>query len=163
MSDLDLDAIREQFAHYREHQAHAFARQWSCCSAHGPADHVPALLAEVERLTKRVAEEPIPCPVDHGCDVDESCSCWCDLHDCPIDECPTYRLVTSWLDARDAEVERLKASQQPDGGEWVTEYGHNQHLGKPAYFDAHTCASPYCNVQRRVWYGPAEPIVEVSP
>lgn len=50
MSELDLTPIRERFSHYRDHQAHAFAVRWSCCSAHGPADDVPALIEEVERL-----------------------------------------------------------------------------------------------------------------
>lgn len=51
---LDLDAVRRSFADYRQHQGDSMARGWSCCSAHGPADRVPALLAEVERLNKRL-------------------------------------------------------------------------------------------------------------
>lgn len=49
-----------------------------------------------------------PCPVDHQCEGEASCGCWCDLHDVPIAECPTFTLVRSWLDSRDAELERLR-------------------------------------------------------
>ena len=51
-----------------------------------------------------------------------------------------------------AEVERLKANQQPDGGEWVVEYATES----GDYW--HDEFSPWCEVQRQVWYGHAEPI-----
>ena len=47
---LDLAEAHRQFALYREHQGDAMARGWSCCSAHGPADRVPALLAAIDRV-----------------------------------------------------------------------------------------------------------------
>jgi hypothetical protein len=55
-----------------------------------------------------------------------------------------------------AEVERLKANQLPDGGEWRTEYGI-------AYSAVHSWCDPEDpDVQRRVWYGPAEPFPSES-
>jgi hypothetical protein len=42
-------------------------------------------------------DDPETCPVDHTCDEDEVCGCWCEVHDCRIAECPTFKLVDSWL------------------------------------------------------------------
>jgi hypothetical protein len=55
MGDLDLSFVRNQFAHYMAHQADLRKKDLLCCSAHGPADHVPALLSEVDRLRQREA------------------------------------------------------------------------------------------------------------
>jgi hypothetical protein len=49
---LDLDRVRDRYDLYRQHFMDTATRGWSCCSAHGPADDVPALVAEVERLTQ---------------------------------------------------------------------------------------------------------------
>lgn len=54
MTAPDLDAIRRRFADYRDHQLHAMARQWSCCSAHEVADKAPAMVAEIERLRREL-------------------------------------------------------------------------------------------------------------
>lgn len=42
-------------------------------------------------------DSPEPCMLDHNCADDEMCSCWCELHDCPLDNCPSYKLVTAWV------------------------------------------------------------------
>ena len=50
-------------------------------------------------------------------------------------------------------VERLRANQLPDGGEWTTWYGSSddpQNLST----DRHRAD----NIQYRAWYGPVEPI-----
>ncbi len=54
-TSLDLDAVQRRFADYRDHQLHAMARQWSCCSAHGVADKAPALLGAVDTLASALA------------------------------------------------------------------------------------------------------------
>lgn len=56
------------------------------------------------------SDELIPCPVDHQCEGEQSCGCWCDLHDVPIAECPTFRLVDSWTEQLRAERDALTAA-----------------------------------------------------
>lgn len=51
---LDLDAVRSRHAAYEK--SHAYDGSFACCSAHASADDVPALLAEVERLTLELNE-----------------------------------------------------------------------------------------------------------
>lgn len=51
-TDLDLDAIEARITAYQQHPPIGFA----CCTAHPVADAGAALLAEVHRLTARVAE-----------------------------------------------------------------------------------------------------------
>lgn len=48
-------------------------------------------------------DSPQECQLDHSCQDDEMCSCWCELHDCPIANCPSYKLVTAWLAQARAE------------------------------------------------------------
>jgi hypothetical protein len=54
-----------------------------------------------------------------------------------------------------AEVDRLRASQLPDGGKWKTERGSmSTYLGLGTYF----VPGPLHTHVRRVWHGPVEPI-----
>jgi len=74
-------------------------------------------------------------------------------------------IVTSLEAERDAlndEVDRLKANQMPDGGEWRTEYGQfDVDFGETVFFErTHKEPSRSDDMKRRVWYGPAEPIAE---
>lgn len=66
-----------------------------------------ALKAELARIKDA---EPTPCPVDHSCEGEQSCGCWCDLHDVPIAECPTFMLVSSWIESRDRELAEARAA-----------------------------------------------------
>lgn len=68
ITDRNLADLRQEFADYRDHQLHAAARGWSCCSAHPLADQVPALLAEVERLRAVIAaaHEVVPSRLGAG-------------------------------------------------------------------------------------------------
>jgi hypothetical protein len=50
----------------------------------------------------------------------------------------------------------LKANQMPDGGEWRTETGRVEANGSQRWPDSW---EPNTH-QRRVWYGPVEPIAE---
>lgn len=60
-------------------------------------------------------DSPEPCMLDHNCDDDEMCSCWCELHDCPLDNCPSYKLVTAWIEhARRNGYEAGRASAAKD-------------------------------------------------
>lgn len=65
------------------------------------------------RLSAKPDPDPETCPLDCTCDEDETCGCWCDVHDCPIAECPSFKLVDSWLrdaaEKRDTEVAQLRA------------------------------------------------------
>lgn len=54
------------------------------------------------------AKDLTPCPVDHQCEQEQTCGCWCELHDVAIAECPTFRLVDSWLTAKDEEIAQLR-------------------------------------------------------
>lgn len=45
---MDLDAIEQRANAYRTSHAHPFA--FACCTAHGSADDVPALVARVREL-----------------------------------------------------------------------------------------------------------------
>jgi hypothetical protein len=57
--------------------------------------------------------------------------------------------------AADAE-KRLRANQLPDGGEWRTERGI---VDGSAFWIATRPTAPATH-QRRVWYGPAEPVAQ---
>ena len=66
-----------------------------------------------------------------------------------------------------AEVERLNANQQPDGGQW--QHGYWGPLGRFVVFDAETTRAALADEddrnlvrRRRVWYGPVEPITEAA-
>jgi len=68
-----------------------------------------SLTAERDRLRAELDGEPDPCPLDHGCDPDGVCSCWCHLHDCALGECPTFKIVESWLANMRAQHEKIVA------------------------------------------------------
>jgi len=67
-------------------------------------------------------------------------------------------------DALNDEVDRLKANQMPDGGEWRTEYGQfDVDFGETVFFErTHKEPSRSDDMKRRVWYGPVEPIPSQS-
>jgi len=48
--------------------------------------------------------------LDHNCQDDEMCSCWCELHDCPLDNCPSYKLVTAWIEQARTEGRKAAAA-----------------------------------------------------
>lgn len=88
---VDLAAIRRRYTEtYREHQGHAWARGWPCCSAHGVADDVPSLIAALEsareerdRLAETVARvRSIHCEYEGRC---THCVEWCDCIDKSMD------------------------------------------------------------------------------
>jgi hypothetical protein len=71
--------------------------------------------ATEERMRAELAADPETCPVDHRCDEEEPCGCWCEVHDCPIGDCPTFRMVDAALTQltaeRDAALARAQAAE----------------------------------------------------
>jgi hypothetical protein len=82
------------------------------------ADLSPRLAAEPD-------SDPETCPLDHTCDEDEICNCWCDGHDCPAAECPSFRLVTSRLRDAAEKLADARAATLRSAADALLRYAEN--------------------------------------
>jgi len=123
-----------------------------------PWDEVPeqnralmiATCAEVgARIRARVlaeVAEPEPCPLDHSCDEDEPCGCWCHLHDCAIAECPTLQRVNDWLkSARADEHSQIESMLRTE----AMRMAESSHVFAYEWSEALNCAADYIRRKAR--------------
>lgn len=107
-SPLDLDAIRARYEYQHSRQS------TTAVAGFRAVDDIPPLLAEILRLRAELDGEPEPCPLDHSCDPDEPCGCWCHLHDCAIVECPSFQYVERVIKQLKDEGQRLVSAARAE-------------------------------------------------